>query len=115
MGKMIDVWEKLEKAFHNSEIEEELKSMGITLRGYTIHVKVQGEKEVYKISPEDVISYYAYQAGNISSGCRTLGGIIGDWRPVNELAKTCLQIYKVIKKDELKTIAHKFNMELRED
>ena len=44
----------------------------------------------------NVAEYYAYEAGNILSGCRKLGAIVGDWRPVDRMAKECLEIFKRI-------------------
>jgi len=108
---MINVFERLGKAFGIDEYElEEMLStnFGMNFRGLTIYVQT-GKKKT-RIGVEDVIQYYAYEAGNLSSGCRTLAGIIGDWRPVDELAKQCLEIYKVLKRDEMVKIARKFGM-----
>jgi hypothetical protein len=111
---MKDVYEMLEKAFgiDTEDLMLQFSSMGITFRGYTVYVSI-GKNNRKKISVEDVIRYYAYEAGNLSSGCRTIAGLSGDWRPIDALAKQCLEIYKVLKKNELKKTAHKYNMELK--
>jgi len=44
----------------------------------------------------DVARYYAHEAGNLLSGCRKLGAIVGDWRPVDRLAEECLAIFKCV-------------------
>lgn len=107
---MINVFEKLGKTFgiDEFELEDDLAKMGITLRGLTIYVNT-GKK--HRIGTEDVIRYYAHEAGNLLSGCRTIADITGDWRPIDNLAKQCLEIYKVLKRDELAKLARKFNME----
>jgi hypothetical protein len=111
---MYNIYQKLGKAFgvDEYELETSLNEMGITFRGYTIHVHVS-KKGSKTITPKDVVEYYAHEAGNISSGCRTLAGITGDWRPIDELAKQCLSIYKVVKRKDLVKEARKHNMELR--
>jgi hypothetical protein len=72
---------------------EYLEQMGFEFRGKTIYINGK------RIRVEDVIYYYARDARNISSGCRRLGPLAGDWRPIDGLAKTCLEIYKVLKCD----------------
>lgn len=111
---MYNIYNKLGKAFGIDEYELEiaLNEMGISMRGYTIHVKT-GKKGNIAITPKDVINYYAFEAQNLSSGIRTLGTINGDWRNIDELAKTCLSIYKVVKRKDLVREAHKHNMELK--
>ena len=111
---MLNMYEKLSKSFgmDELELEEQLNNMGISFRGYTIHVRLwKDDKHV--VTPKDVIEYYAHEAGNISSGCRTLAGMTGDWRPIDTLAKTCLNIYKVVKRKDLVKEARKHNMELK--
>ncbi len=61
----------------------------------------QGEQEL-KIKIGDVINYYATQANNIVSGCRTLAGYIGDWRPVDGLAKEALEWFKFVSIEALR-------------
>src|SRR3972149_4189554 len=46
----------------------------------------------YDVTIADLIRYYHGDARNISSGCRTLGPIVGDWRPIDELAPTAPHI-----------------------
>jgi len=46
------------------------------------------------ISLDDVAEYYATQARNLSSGCRTLAGLTGDWRYVDKLASMALEWFK---------------------
>lgn len=46
------------------------------------------------ISLDDVAEYYATQARNLSSGCRTLAGLTGDWRYIDQLASMALEWFK---------------------
>ena len=111
---MKNVYEILEQAFHEDEfeLEEQLSNMGISFRGYTIYVTLCKDDK-HRVTPKDVADYFAFQAQNMSSGIRTLGTISGDWRCIDELAKQCLSIYKVVKRKDLVREAHKHNMELK--
>ena len=62
------------------------------------------ESNEHKITIEDVAKYYATQANDISSGCRTISTISGDWRNIDYLAKQCLEIFKAINIETLRTI-----------
>ena len=55
---------------------------------------VFGEEQTIRITPDDVAEFYATQANNLLSGCRTLAGLAGDWRPISELAKAALEWFK---------------------
>jgi hypothetical protein len=114
LNEMKDINSMLEKAFgmDSEELEDSLQRMCITFRGYTIYVQI-GRNNKMRVGVEDVIQYYKHEAGNIYSGCRTLAKLSGDWRPIDELAKTCLNIYKVIKRPELEKIANKNGMQLK--
>jgi hypothetical protein len=69
----------------------------------------EGYKE-HTITIEDVVEYYVSQAGNIVSGCRRLGSIVGDWRPIDNLAKTCLEVFKTINIDELRRVSKRYGL-----
>jgi len=62
----------------------------------------------HKITIEDVVEYYATQATNITSGCRTIGTVSGDWRNIDYLAKECLEIFKAINMEALRRISKKW-------
>jgi len=64
----------------------------------------------HKITIEDVVEYYAYEAGNLLSGCRTIGGITGDWRNIDALAKECLEIFKLLNIERLRSISRKYGL-----
>lgn len=65
------------------------------------HDELDGDKK-HKITIDDVVEYYATQANNIVSGIRKLGNIVGDWRPVDHIAKFCLEVFKQINIEELR-------------
>lgn len=46
------------------------------------------------ISLDDVARYFAEEARNMSSGCRTLAGLHGDWRYIDGLARLALYWFK---------------------
>ena len=49
-----------------------------------------------KVTIGDLARYYAHEACNITSGCRTIGDLTGDWRQIDSLAKECLEWFKYI-------------------
>lgn len=64
-----------------------------------IIIKVDGGWEgvdEHIVTVADVAEYYAHEAGNLLSGCRKLGAIVGDWRPIDRMAKECLAIFKCV-------------------
>lgn len=65
---------------------------------------------INKITINDVIKYYRFEA-NSMSGCRSLGRIVGDWRPIDELANFCLEYFKEINVTELRRLGRKFGLE----
>jgi len=100
----IDYLDKLEK-FYGWDIPEYVLEAG---KSFT-KIKVsdwRGEQDL-KVTVKDVIEYYHYEAGNITSGCRTLAGYTGDWRPVDRLAKECLGWFKFVNIEELRREAKK--------
>lgn len=62
------------------------------------------------LTPEDVARYYAYWANNISSGIRVLGTWASDWRTVDNVAHTALQIFKVLDIKKLRKISKEFGL-----
>lgn len=64
-----------------------------------------------KVQLEDVARYYATQAANLLSGCRTLAGIIGDWRPIDELANICLGWFKQVNVEGIRRVGRKLGLE----
>ena len=73
----------------------------------TINIDSNNEK----ITMEDIINYYKYQAPNISSGYRTLAGFGGDWRPIDNLANEVLEWFKFQNIDNLKRMSKKMGLE----
>lgn len=69
------------------DIPEDVKSIGKTYITF---------KDGNKITMQDVARYYAFEARNISSGCRQLGDLVGDWRPIDNLASTLHEWFKYI-------------------
>lgn len=55
---------------------------------------VFSEDQILRVTPEDVAEFFATQANNLTSGCRTFAGLTGDWRPISELAQACLDWFK---------------------
>ena len=66
-----------------------------------------------KVTVKDVVRYYAGDARNISSGCRTLAGHTGDWWPIDELAQICLNWFKRVNRKGLERASKPYGMTLR--
>jgi len=66
----------------------------------------RGEQDL-RITLKNVVAYYVYWADNIISGCRTLAGYTSDWRPVDGLAKECLEWFKFVNIGELRRESRK--------
>lgn len=74
---------------------------------------VFGEEQVIRVTPADLAEFYATQANNLSSGCRTLAGLTGDWRPVSELAQACLNWFKRVNVVGMRRAARRLGLEPR--
>ncbi len=82
----------------------------------TIIVNTEADWKGYRyhtITPEDVVCYYSGDAGNMLSGCRSLGAITGDWRNIAGLASECQYIFKIINKEALRREGKKYGVELK--
>jgi hypothetical protein len=73
-----------------------------------IEIKVDGKTK--KITMQDVLTYYKTEACNIYSGCRSLAGIVGDWRPIDRLAKEVLEWFKHSNMVKLRVEAKKLGL-----
>jgi hypothetical protein len=75
-----------------------------TKKSLTLNVRdCFGSNKKQKVNIYDVLKYYAYEAGNLLSGMRTLAGIAGDWRNVDNLANICLSYFKQVNPESLKS------------
>lgn len=69
----------------------------------------EGGAAFHTITLDDVCHHYAYDACNLTSGCRRLGSIVGDWRPVSKIANECLEIFKVLNMAGLRRAAKAYS------
>ncbi|MFH2076401.1 MAG: hypothetical protein ABIJ57_13830 [Pseudomonadota bacterium] len=61
----------------------------------------QFPERVKRIRVKDVAKYFRYEARSMS-GCRTLAGIVGDWRPIDNIAQDVLSYFKNVNIVELR-------------
>jgi len=76
-------------------------------------IKVDGGWEgvgEHIVTIADVAKYYAHEAGNLLSGCRKLGAIVGDWRNIDALAKECLEIFKRVNLEGMRRASRKLGL-----
>lgn len=87
-----------------------IKDAGLSF--VSIHYEgIRGEKKTVKITIPDIAEYYASEACNIVSGCRTLAGITGDWRLIDGLARECLGWFKAVHVMGMRKAARKRGLE----
>jgi hypothetical protein len=90
-----DMHERL-TAFYGGDIPGYILNAGKTFITLGTGSNVFGDREV-KITMDDVADYYRAQAGDATySGCRTLAGMAGDWRPIDMMARECLEWFKAV-------------------
>ena len=85
--------------FYGGEIPQYILDWGDDYIKIRYEGVVEGEKET-KITLDDICKYFAYEARNIVSGCRTLGPIVGDWRMVDNIAQEIHGLFKYCIPDE---------------
>lgn len=71
------------------------------------------QERVIRITPDEVAEFYSSQANNLSSGCRTLAGLTGDWRPISELAQACMDWFKQVNVAGMRRAARRLGLEPR--
>lgn len=94
----------------NNIIEDYCIENVTALSGSAVNVMVQdfsGNVSTHKITIKDVLHYYAYQANNLSSGCRKLGDIVGDWRYIDRIARNLLEIFKIANLNKVRSLCNK--------
>jgi hypothetical protein len=111
MKRVLNFSSKLNE-FYNGEVPDYVRGAGKNFIVINAGSEWEGFKQ-HRITPKDVIAYYATQAPNISSGCRTLAGITGDWRPIDNLAKECLEWFKFVNADALRREGLKVGLEAK--
>ena len=68
-----------------------------------------GSPEIKRIRVGDVATYYRTQA-NSMSGCREIAGIVGDWRPIDHIARACLDYFKEVNPEGMRRAARKVGL-----
>lgn len=79
----------------------------LTIRAQTV---LDGRQHV-KIRMEDVARYYRIEAGNLSSGMRSIAGLPGDWRQIDHLAQISLDWFKRVNIDRMRQVSREFGLE----
>jgi len=86
-------------------------AQGKTFIDVTLAEDWQGPARVKRIRIDDVAKYYAREACNITSGCRTLAGIAGDWRQIDYIAQDCLEYFKQVNIEGMRKAGRKLGLE----
>ncbi len=100
--------DKLAEFYPQEELPEYILDAGKSF----IKIRVsdwQGDQDLI-VTVEDVIEYYRYEAGNITSGCRIIAGYAGDWRPIDILSKECLEWFKFVNIEGLRQEGRKYGL-----
>ena len=72
----------------------------------------EGRREL-RIGVDEVAKYYAEEAPNITSGCRTLAGYTGDWRNIDQLAGACLATFIHVCPEKMKEAGKRVGLKAR--
>jgi hypothetical protein len=83
--------------YYMGEVPNYVRNAGRTY----ITIKTEDRNSPLKITINDVIRYYREEAGSMS-GCRSIAGLIGDWRNIDRLADECLGYFKMVNVDMLR-------------
>jgi len=89
---------------HFIDLPEWVKRIGKTF----ITIRVDGGER--KITIDNIVHYYRNEVYSMS-GCRSLGSIVGDWRPIDELANFCLEYFKQTNITQLRLVGRKYGLE----
>lgn len=109
---MDNIKEKLAE-FYDFQVPEYVKGAGKTYLILNFGHERDGSIKPRKITLKDVVRYYATQADNIVSGCRTIANFTSDWRYINSIAKECLEWFKFVNIDRLRKEARRLGLEPR--
>lgn len=71
--------------------------------------EVFGDRDV-KITIEDVVKYYAFEASDFRHDLRMIADYIRDWRHVDRIAKECLDWFKFVNAVRLRRTARKYGL-----
>ena len=63
-----------------------------------------------KVTIKDVALYFAREARSMS-GCRSLAGIVGDWRPIDAIAQDVLEYFKQVNVEGMRRESRKLGLE----
>ena len=83
------------ECFYNGDVPAYIRDAGKSFLKIHAGADFLGYQDI-KIKIGDVAQYYAKEACNITSGCRTIAGLTGDWRQIDSLAKEALEWFKHI-------------------
>lgn len=88
------IWDKVWE-FYNDNIPDYINNIGKTWVSINIEDPL-GEYKLVRIHISDIMDYYKNQAPNISSGMRSIAGVYGDWRMIDNLAREIHELFKCI-------------------
>jgi hypothetical protein len=71
---------------------------------------VFGGQTTIRITPTNLIEFYTTEARNLSSGIRTLAGLLGDWRPISDLADLALSWFKQVNVEGMRRAARRVGL-----
>jgi len=102
--------EKLAEAFFERGLE--WPSWLLVKNSRTLVITVDSWQRLgeYEVTVEDVVEYFAFKSGNILSGMRSLGSIVGDWRQIDCLAQFCHEVFKLTAIKGLKKLSRTYGL-----
>jgi len=98
------------ECFYNGEVPAYVRDAGKSFLKIHAGADFLGYQDI-KIKISDVAQYYAKEARNITSGCRTIAGLTGDWRQIDALANEALEWFKYINIEGMRKEGKKVGLE----
>jgi hypothetical protein len=84
----------------------------VRVKPYELQVRATDaldDERIVKLNVRTVLRDYAHEARSMS-GCRSIDGLIGDWRPIDNLASIGLEYLKIMCPAALRREAKKYGM-----
>lgn len=97
--------------FYNSDIPKYVCKAGKSYITIRFGNDWDNSTKPRKITIDSVIEYYKTEARNITSGYRSLASFGGDWRYIDRLASECLEWFKFVSMELLRSKGRKQGLE----
>lgn len=99
--------------FYQGDVPQYVRKAGKTFLTIRASMWEGAEPHEIKIRLQDCLRYYAVDARNITSGCRSIAGFTTDWRTIDAIAKEALEWFKQVNVKALRALCKQYGMTAR--